>query len=144
MNLFDAYDDTNIFAKILRQELPCWNVFEDDVALAFLDLFPQGPGHTLVIPKHPARTILDLPTDLLGPYMARVQTIAGGVQKAFGADGLTLFQFNGSAGGQTVFHLHVHIIPRHDGIGLKGHGQSGKALDADLAEQAAAIRAALG
>jgi histidine triad (HIT) family protein len=132
MSLETAYDDANIFAKILRGEMPCWKVYEDAYALAFLDIFPQGPGHTLVIPKTASTNFLTFPTGALGAYMASVQNVARGVQKAFDADGITIFQFNGAAGGQTVFHLHFHIIPRHEGIGLIGHGKSGMAENSTL------------
>jgi histidine triad (HIT) family protein len=143
MSLSSPYDPTNIFAKILKGEMPCIKVFEDDVALAFLDIFPQGPGHTLVIPKVAAKNLLDLPSEALGPYMQRVQMMARSVQKAFEADGLTIFQFNGEAGGQTVFHLHFHIIPRMQAVPLMGHGHSHRGDDAELRANAAAIVAAL-
>jgi histidine triad (HIT) family protein len=96
----------------------------------------------LVIPKHAATNILTLPTEAIGPYMASVQKVAHAVQKAFQAEGLTIFQFNGAAGGQTVFHLHFHIIPRMDGVSLKGHGQAGKADEDSLKTHQAAIMAA--
>ena len=143
MSLNEPYDPNNIFAKILRGEMPCRKVFEDDVALAFLDIFPQGPGHTLVIPRTEARNLLDMPADLLGPYMERVQRVAQAVQRAYAADGVTVFQFNGEAGGQSVFHLHFHIIPRTVGVGLSGHGQAAIADDDSLAEAVAKITAAL-
>jgi histidine triad (HIT) family protein len=127
MSLDVAYDPSNIFAKILRGEMPCWKVYEDEHALAFLDIFPQGPGHTLVIPKIAATNLLTFPADHFGPYMASVQKVARGVQSAFAGDGITVFQFNGSAGGQTVFHLHFHIIPRQEGVGLSGHGKAAMA-----------------
>jgi histidine triad (HIT) family protein len=143
MSLTDDYDPNNIFAKILRGEMPCWKVYEDDYALAFLDIFPQGPGHTLVIPKIAATNFLAFPAADLGPYMASVQRVAAGVGKAFLADGITVFQFNGAAGGQTVFHLHFHIIPRLDGVGLAGHGKSGMAENTVLETHRDAIVAAL-
>ena len=137
-----AYDDGNIFAKILRREIPAFKVFEDDVALAFMDVMPQGEGHTLVIPKTKARGLLDLPPDDLASLMARVQRVAAAVKSAFAADGLTLFQFNEPAGGQTVFHLHFHIVPRFEGIALKPHSGA-RAERSQLEEQAAKIVAAL-
>jgi histidine triad (HIT) family protein len=143
MSLVDAYDPNNIFAKILRGEMPCWKVYEDDAALAFLDIFPQGPGHTLVIPKIAATNLLTFPSEAFGTYMTSVQRVAGGVQKAFGAVGITVFQFNGAAGGQTVFHLHFHIIPRHEGIGLAGHGKSDMADNGVLEQHRDMIVAAL-
>ena len=135
MSLDLPYDSANIFAKILRGEMPCWKVYEDAHVLAFLDIFPQGPGHTLVIPKVSATNLLTYPTD---------QKVAEGVRRAFHAEGITLFQFNGAAGGQTVFHLHVHILPRHDGVGLSGHGKSGMADNATLERHRDLIVAALG
>ncbi len=144
MSLDLNYDANNIFAKILRGQMPCWKVYEDVHALAFLDIFPQGPGHTLVIPKIAATNFLTFPTDAFGPYMASVQHVARGIQRAFASDGITVFQFNGAAGGQTVFHLHFHIIPRHEGVGLIGHGKSGMAGNDVLEAHRDAIVAALG
>jgi histidine triad (HIT) family protein len=143
MSLTTAYDTNNIFAKILRGEMPCWKVYEDDDALAFLDIFPQGPGHTLVIPKIAATNFLTFPPDALGRYMSSVQKVAHGVQKAFDAEGITIFQFNGAAGGQTVFHLHFHIIPRTDDVALIGHGKSGMAENTVLQAHRDLIVAAL-
>ena len=113
-----TYDPNNIFAKILRGEIPCHRVYEDERALAFLDIMPRAPGHTLVIPKSPARNLLDVdPADLA--HVARIaQKVAKAAMTVFGADGITLQQFNEAAGGQVVFHLHVHIIPRHDGVAM--------------------------
>jgi histidine triad (HIT) family protein len=122
LSLDGVYDPNNIFAKILRGEAPCFRVYEDEAALAFLDVFPQAEGHTLVIPKHPARNLLDLPPALLGPWMERVQTVAGAVRTALQPDGVIITQFNGAPAGQTVFHLHMHIIPRWDGVELRRHG----------------------
>ena len=136
------YDPQNIFAKILRAEIPCHKVFEDDVALAFMDVMPQGEGHTLVIPKVPARGLLDMPAADLMAFMPRVQTVARAVKAAFAADGLTLLQFNEPAGGQTVFHLHIHVVPRFEGIALKPHTgamQSPEILKANAARIVAAL-----
>jgi histidine triad (HIT) family protein len=116
-----AYDDGNIFAKILRGEIPCHKVFEDDVALAFLDIMPRADGHTLVIPKAPARNILDIEPAVLGALMARVQTVARAVKTAVAAEGLTIGQYNEAAGGQVVFHLHFHILPRWRDVELRPH-----------------------
>lgn len=136
------YDPTNIFAKILRGELPCTKVYEDDVALAFMDIMPRADGHTLVIPKIAARGLLDMPADALGPFMQRVQKIAHAVKIGMNAEGLTIQQFNESAGGQVVFHLHVHILPRWEGVALRPH--TGQMADAArLAQHAAQIKAAL-
>jgi histidine triad (HIT) family protein len=114
-----AYDSNNIFAKILRGELPCHKVYEDDKALAFLDIMPRAPGHTLVLPKAPARNLLDVDPADLAHVMQVAQKIARAQLKVFNADGITLQQFNESAGGQVVFHLHVHVVPRRDGIAMK-------------------------
>jgi histidine triad (HIT) family protein len=114
-----AYDPSNIFAKILRGELPSHKVYEAERAFAFLDIMPRAPGHTLVIPKAPARNILDVKPDDLAHVMAVAQKIAQVAMKVFGADGITVQQFNEAAGGQVVFHLHVHVIPRKDGVPLK-------------------------
>jgi histidine triad (HIT) family protein len=117
-----AYDSGNIFARILRGEAPCHRIFEDDVALAFLDIMPRADGHALVIPKVAARGLLDMPADALGPYMQRVQRVAAAAQRGMGAEGLTLQQFNEPAGGQVVFHLHFHILPRWEGVALRPPG----------------------
>ncbi len=144
MSLHGVYDPDNIFAKMLRGEIPCVKVFEDEIALAFMDIFPQARGHTLVIPKGvEARNFLEMPADRLGPYMQRVQRVAAAVEAGLKPDGLLVTQFNGTPAGQTVFHLHFHIIPRYDGEALKGHGAGGQAEPADLEAIAAAIRAAL-
>ena len=136
------YDPDNIFAKILRGEIPCVKVYEDDHTLAFMDVMPQGEGHTLVIPKAPARGLLDADPASLAALIVSVQKVARAVKTAFQAEGLTLFQFNEPAGGQTVFHLHVHVIPRHEGQPMKPPASGMEANDV-LAEHAAKIRAAL-
>jgi len=138
-----AYDDSNIFARILRGEIPSTRVYEDDSAVAFMDLMPQGPGHTLVMPKAKSRNLLDADPKTLATLMPAVQKIARAVKAAFNADGVTIMQFNEPAAGQTVFHLHVHVIPRHDGVPLKPH--TGKMEDAAVLEaNAEKIRKALG
>src|ERR1700756_3490022 len=114
-----AYDPNNIFAKILRGELPCYKVYEDDKALAFLDIMPRAPGHALVLPKAPARNILDVAPDDLAHVIKVAQRIAKVSMNIFGADGVTIQQFNEGAGGQVVFHLHVHVIPRKAGVTMK-------------------------
>ncbi len=116
-----AYDDTNIFAKILRGELPCYKVFEDEAALAFMDIMPRTQGHCLVIPKVPARNVLDLAPDDLAKLITRVQKVAQAAKTAMQADGLTLHQYNEPAGGQVIFHLHFHILPRFAGVELRPH-----------------------
>lgn len=137
-----AYDPNNIFGKILRGEIPAHKVYEDEHTLAFMDVMPQGEGHTLVIPKAPSRGLLDAQPETLAALMHSVQTVARAVKAAFDADGLTIFQFNEPAGGQTVFHLHLHIIPRREGVPLKRH-EGGMADPEILAGHAARIRAAL-
>jgi histidine triad (HIT) family protein len=137
-----SYDPNNIFAKILRGELPCYKVYEDDKALAFLDIMPRAPGHTLVLPKAPARNILDVsPEDLAHVYRV-AQRIAKAGMSVFGADGITVQQFNEGAGGQVVFHLHVHVIPRKAGTMMKPPA-SEKEKPEVLAEQAKKLAAAL-
>lgn len=138
----EAYDPNNIFAKILRGEIQAHKVYEDDDTLAFMDVMPQAEGHTLVIPKKPSRGLLDAEPEVLARLIKVAQRVAGAVKAAFGADGLTVFQYNEPAGGQTVFHLHVHIVPRREGVPLKRH-EGGMADNAVLADHAERIRAAL-
>ena len=137
-----AYDPNNIFAKILRGELPSYKIYEDDKALAFLDIMPRAPGHALVLPKAPARNILDAAPDDLAHVMKIVQRIAKVSVEVFGADGVTVQQFNEGAGGQVVFHLHVHVIPRKNGVALKPPASEKEAPEV-LKEQAAKLAAAL-
>ena len=137
-----AYDPNNIFAKILRGEFPCHKVYEDDHAIAFLDIMPRAPGHTLVLPKAPARNLLDIAPSDLAHVMQVAQTIAKAQMTVFGADGITVQQFNESAGGQVVFHLHVHVIPRHEGQPMKPPA-SIKEEAAVLSDQALKLAAAL-
>ena len=137
-----AYDDSNVFAKILRGELPSHRLYEDDETFALMDIMPRGDGHCLVIPKKPSRNILDVDPESLAAVMRTVQKLARAVKKAFDADGVTVQQFNEQAGGQIVFHLHVHVIPRFDGVSLRPH--TGELADQKvLAANAAKIRAAL-
>jgi histidine triad (HIT) family protein len=136
------YDPGNIFAKILRGELPSYKVYEDDKALAFLDIMPRAPGHTLVLPKAAARNILDVAPDDLAHVMKVAQKIAKAGMKVFEADGVTVQQFNEGAGGQVVFHLHVHVIPRRNGAALKPPASVQEAPEV-LKEQAAKLAAAL-
>ena len=136
------YDPDNVFAKILKGEFPCHKVHEDKGVLVIMDIMPRGDGHALVIPKAPSRNILDIEAPDLAALYAAVQRIARAAIRAFGADGVTIQQFNEPAGGQVVFHTHVHVIPRHEGIPLKPHtGQ--RADDGLLAAQAEKLRAAL-
>lgn len=118
-----AYDPNNIFAKILRGEIPSVKVFEDAHTLAFMDIMPQADGHTLVIPKEPAENIFDLSPEGAAALVKTTQRVAKAVKKAMGAPGVMLAQLNGSAAGQTVFHIHFHIIPRSGGIDLKLHAR---------------------
>jgi histidine triad (HIT) family protein len=142
MSLDGTYDDGNIFAKILRGEMPSARVFEDEHVYAFMDVFPQARGHTLVIPKHStARNLLDEAPEVLSPLILGVQRVARAVRAALNPDGLVVTQFNGALAGQTVFHLHFHIIPRWDGVALGRHAEGGMADPAELkvlAEQIAA------
>jgi histidine triad (HIT) family protein len=137
-----TYDPSNIFAKILRGEIPCYKVYEDADAIAFMDVMPQSPGHALVVPKAASRNVLDADPEVLSKILPLVQKIAKAAKSAFNADGITVMQFNEPAGGQTVFHLHYHIIPRYDGQPLKAH--SGKMEDgAVLAANAEKLKKAL-
>jgi histidine triad (HIT) family protein len=138
-----TYDPNNVFAKILRGELPCEKVYEDESTLAFMDIMPRADGHVLVIPKNGSRNILDASIPDLLATMATVQKIARAVKDGMKADGLTIQQFNESAGGQVVFHLHFHILPRWEGVPLRPH--TGEMAPKEvLAEHARRIRDALG
>jgi histidine triad (HIT) family protein len=137
-----AYDPNNIFAKILRGEMPCHKVYETDKVLAFLDIMPRAPGHTLVLPKAPARNILDISPNDLAAVAIAAQKIAKAQVKVFNADGITVQQFNEGAGGQVVFHLHVHVIPRKNGVPMKPPA-SEKEKPEVLAEQAKRLSAVL-
>ena len=137
-----GYDSNNIFAKILRGELPAYKVYEDDRAFAFLDIMPRAPGHTLVIPKNPARNILDIDPEDLAHVVKVAQKVAKAAIKVFGADGITIQQFNENAGGQVVFHLHMHVVPRKDGVAMKPPATERERPES-LAEQAKRLSAAL-
>jgi len=137
-----AYDANNIFAKILRGELPCHKVYEDEKSFVFLDIMPRAPGHTLILPKAPARNVLDVPPDDLAHVIKVAQKVAKAAMKVFEADGVTIQQFNESAGGQVVFHLHVHVIPRKEGVAMKP-AASEKEKPEVLAEHARKLSAAL-
>ena len=144
MSLHAPYDPENIFAKILRGGIPAVRVWEDDHVLAFMDVFPQSEGHVLVISKtSTARTLLEIEPDALARLTAAVQRTARAVEKALQPDGFQIMQFNGEAGGQTVFHLHFHIIPRWSDRPMKGHGHAPMADAADLRALADRIAAAL-
>ncbi|OYW61814.1 MAG: HIT family protein [Rhizobiales bacterium 17-65-6] len=137
-----AYDPQNIFARILRGEIPCFKIYEDERAFAFLDIMPRAPGHALVIPKAPARNILDIAPDDLAHVAQVAQKVAKAGKAVFRADGITLMQFSEAAGGQEVFHLHMHVIPRVAGVPLKP-AASIKEDMAVLAEHAERLSAAL-
>jgi histidine triad (HIT) family protein len=137
-----AYDPENIFAKMLKGEIPCHKIHEDENTLAFLDIMPRTKGHTLVITKEPAADLFGISQDGLGKLMTVVQKIAPQIKKAVGADGILIQQFNGAAAGQTVFHLHVHIVPIKEGVTPRPH--AGAIADqAELAATAEKIRSVL-
>ena len=137
-----SYDPSNIFGKILRGEIPAHKVYEDDIALVMMDIFPQSRGHTLILPKAESRNLLDADPAALAAVIPLVQKVAQAVRAATGADGIRLAQFNEAPAGQTVFHLHFHIIPVYEGVPLVPHA-GGKADDAELAALARDIAAAL-
>ena len=136
-----SYDDQNIFAKILRGEIPNVTVYEDDETLCFMDIMPRADGHCLVIPKTPCRNMLDASPAQLAACMNTVNKVANAAMTAFDADGITLQQFNEAAGGQEVFHLHFHILPRHEDVATRPPGNMGD-MDA-IKSHAEAIKAAL-
>ena len=136
-----SYDPENIFAKILKGEIPSEKLYEDDDTYVFMDIMPRADGHCLVIPKTPARNMLDATPEQLAACLATVQKMGHAVMKAFDAEGVTVQQFNEAAGGQEVFHLHYHVLPRHEGVGLRAPGQMAD-FD-DLKAHAAKIRTAL-
>ena len=136
-----SYDPDNIFAKILRGEIPSTRVYEDDDTLVFMDIMPRADGHCLIIPKTPCRNVLDASPAQLNAVIATTQKMANAVMRAFDAQGVTIQQFNEAAGGQEVFHLHFHVLPRHDDVKLR---PPGKMEDMDvIAQNAERIRAAL-
>ena len=139
-----VYDPNNPFAKILRGEFPCFKVYEDDHVLAFLDIMPRSPGHTLVIPKAPARNILDIKIDDYLHVARATHKIAAAAKTAFDADGITVQQFNEPAGGQVVFHLHVHVMPRQEGVAMlppASRKEDVKVLESNANKLAAALKA---
>lgn len=137
-----SYDPSNIFGKILRGEIPAHKVHEDEVALVMMDLFPQSRGHVLILPKAPSRNLLDAQPATLAAVIPLVQKVANAVKSATAADGIRVAQFNEAPAGQTVFHLHFHVIPVYEGVPLGAHG-GGKADDGELAALAKEIAAAL-
>lgn len=136
------YDPANIFGKIIRGEVPAHKVYEDADVLVMMDIFPQSKGHTLVIPKAASRNLFDADPAVLARAIAQVQRVASAVHQAMNADGIRIAQFNEAPAGQSVFHLHFHVIPAYEGVELGRHAE-GKADDAELAAQAKAIAAAL-
>lgn len=138
-----TYDSNNVFAKILRGEIPAFKVYEDAHALAFMDVMPQSEGHTLVIPKTNARNFFDIDPESLSTLIKATQHVAKAVQKAFKPDGMRIIQFNEPAAGQTVFHIHFHIVPCYEGSSLKGHSRD-MADKTVLAEHAERIKRELG
>ena len=136
-----AYDPENVFAKILRGDLPCFEVYQDDHTLAFMDIMPRSDGHTLVIPKAPSRNLLDATPEDVARAAATAQRIGRAVNTAFAPDGVALWQLSESAAGQVVFHLHFHVVPRYEGFDLRPIGQ--KADDAVLEDHARRVREAL-
>ncbi len=136
-----AYDSNNVFARILRGEIPAHTVYEDEHTLAFMDVMPQSDGHTLVIPKAPAENVFDLPPDALAATILATQRVARAVKKAFNPPGVMLVQLNGAAAGQSVFHIHFHIVPRYEGFDLRFHARD-MADPKLLADHAARVRAA--
>ena len=137
-----SYDADNIFAKILRGEIPCHKVYEDDNVIAFMDVMPQSAGHTLIVPKAASRNLLDADPAVLAAVVPFLQRIAVAAKEAFEADGVSMMQFNEAAGGQTVYHLHFHVIPRYKGVPLQAHGR-GMEEPGVLAANAEKLRAAL-
>ena len=138
-----AYDNNNPFAKILRGEFPCYKVYENDHVLAFLDIMPRCPGHTLVIPKAPARNILDIKADDFVHVARAAHTIANAAMKAYKADGMTIQQFSEPASGQMVYHLHMHVMPRFEGIALlapASRKEDAKVLEDNAAKLIAALK----
>ncbi|GGH01620.1 MAG TPA: HIT family protein [Oceanicaulis sp.] len=143
MSLDGRYDDQNIFAKILRGEAPSVKVHEDAHTLAIMDVFPQAPGHVLVIPKEPARNLFELSEEAAEKSILAVKTVAAAVRRALEPDGVFVAQFNGAPAGQTVFHIHFHIIPRREGEEIAGHGKAKMADMPELEALAEKIRAAM-
>ncbi len=137
-----AYDPSNIFSKIIKGEIPSHKVYEDADVLVMMDIFPQSKGHVLIIPKAASRNLLDADPAVLARTIPQVQRVARATQKALNPDGIRVVQFNEAPAGQSVFHLHFHVIPVYERVELGRHGQ-GKADDAELAAQAKAIAAAL-
>ena len=137
-----AYDRNNVFARILRGEIPAHKVYEDEHTLAFMDVMPQADGHTLVVPKAAAENIFDVPEDALEATILTAQRVARAVKKAFDPPGVMIAQLNGRGAGQSVFHIHFHVLPRYEGVDFRFHARD-MADPQVLADHAARIRAAL-
>lgn len=137
-----TYDNDNIFAKILRGDAPCQNLFEDDETLAFLNIMPESKGHSLVIPKSAASNIYQIDESYLIAMARTSKRMAEALRKAFRPDGMLVYQLNGKAAGQTVFHIHTHLVPRYEGVPLRSHEEGIEASEV-LESQAEKIRAAL-
>jgi histidine triad (HIT) family protein len=137
------YDDSNVFAKIIRGELPAFKVFEDAGHVAFMDAMPQSEGHTLVVPKARTRNFFDIEPAVLADLIKATQHVARGVQKAFNPGGMRIVQFNEAVAGQTVFHIHFHIIPCYEGVPLRSHNRDW-ADKAVLAQHAERVKQAIG
>ena len=137
-----AYDRNNVFARILRGEIPAHKVYEDEHTLAFMDVMPQADGHTLVVPKAAAENIFDVPEDALSATILTTQRVASAVKKAFDPPGVMIAQLNGRGAGQSVFHIHFHVLPRYEGVDFRFHARD-MADPQVLADHAARIRAAL-
>jgi histidine triad (HIT) family protein len=135
------YDPDNIFVKIMRGELPCHKVYEDDKTFVFMDIMPRTEGHALVVPKAGSRNILDADAEDLGHIIRTVQKVARAAMTAFKADGVTVAQFSEPAGGQVIFHTHFHVLPRWDGVEMGPSGKRGD--DAKIAKNARLLREAL-
>lgn len=142
MTATPAYDDDNVFSKILKGEIPSEKLYEDDGALAIMDVLPQSKGHCLVIPKAPSRNILDASDETLQAVIPLVARLARAAKAAFAADGVRVTQFNEEPAGQTVFHLHFHVIPIYEGVALKRHAFGDVPMET-IKKHAEAIRAAL-
>lgn len=136
-----SYDADNIFAKILRGEIPATKIYEDDETFCFMDIFPRADGHCLIVPKTACRNLLDASTAQLSAVVATTQKVAQAAMQALGADGVTVQQFNEGPGGQEVFHLHFHVLPRWEGVSLRPPGRPGDM--AQITEIADKLRAAL-
>jgi histidine triad (HIT) family protein len=144
MSLDGAYDPQNVFAKIIRGEMPCVKVLEDDEVLALMDIFPESRGHVLVISKtSQARNLLDVEPEALQAIILATRRVARAVRKALDPEGVTIIQYNGAPAGQTVFHLHFHVIPKHAGQSLGRHASGAMADMNELNATAALITAAL-